>query len=212
MTPTAVREQTVKRPYLRPADRRRQLLDAAARVFDRGGLAGITMDAVAAEAGVSRRLVYDHFEDLSALFEEFFEERLVDFLAAVDRNAGSSAAEPSDTLLAGLRETFRQSSADLAAVDLIMRDMSTPELERPRRRLRAHLAARWLPVVDPQGADPELDGALMWAVLSGVLALANQVASGRLDADRATAVALTLYGHLPTVLANASALPESTTN
>jgi hypothetical protein len=93
-----------------------------------------------------------------------------------------------------------------------MRDMSTPELERPRRRLRAHLVARWLPVVDPQGADPELDGALMWAVLSGVLALANQVASGQLDADRATAVALTLYGHLPTVLANASALPESTTN
>ena len=50
VSPTVEREQAEKRSYLRPADRRRQLLDAAARVFDRVGLTGITMVAVAAEA------------------------------------------------------------------------------------------------------------------------------------------------------------------
>ena len=52
------------RPYLRPDERRRQLLEAASRLFDRGGFTAVTMSAVAAEAGASRRLVYDHFADL----------------------------------------------------------------------------------------------------------------------------------------------------
>jgi AcrR family transcriptional regulator len=211
MTATGERDPTEKRPYLRPADRRRHLLDATSAVFERGGLTGITMVAVAAEAGVSRRLVYDHFEDLSALFEAFFEERLVEFLAAVDHSAGGPAADPADRLLAGLRETFRQSAANLAAIELIVRDTSTPELERPRRRLRAHFDVRWLPVLYPEGTDPELGGALVWTVLGGVLALANQVAAGQLDAARATALAMAIYGHLPITLATASALPESST-
>lgn len=212
MTPTVERRQTGKRPYLRPADRRRHLLDATARVFGRSGLAGITVVAVAAEAGVSRRLVYDHFEDLAALLEAFFEERLAVFIDAVDRSAGGVDVEPSGTLAAGLREMLARPPADLAAVDLIVRGTGVPELERLRRRLRAHLEERWLPVVDPGRTDPELGGVLLWAVLGGVLALAGQVSAGRLDADRATALAMALLAHTPTVLADASARPESTSN
>jgi AcrR family transcriptional regulator len=211
MTPTAVREPTRKRPYLRPADRRRQLLDAAARVFDRGGLAGITMVAVAAEAGVSRRLVYDHFDDLSALYEAYFDERLARYLAVVDRSALDADVDVVSPVAVGLQVTFRQSPAVLAAVDLIVRDTTTPELEGPRRRLRAHLEERWLPVVDPDGVDPQLTVALLWTVLCSVLALANQVAAGQLDVDRATALALALVGQTPNLLAIASAATEEGT-
>ena len=211
MTPTVEREQAEKRPYLRPADRRRQLLDATARVFERGGLAGITMVAVAAEADVSRRLVYDHFEDLSALYEAFFEERLAGFLAAVDRSTLSPAPGAVAPVVAGLHVTFGLPAADLAAVDLIVRDLGTPELEGPRRRLRAHLEERWLPVVDPEGADPELTRALLWTVLCSVLALANQVAAGLVVVDRAAVLALALFEQIPTVLANASAATEEGT-
>ncbi len=203
MTPTIERVQTKKRPYLRPADRRRQLLDATARVFDRGGLAGITMVAVAAEAGVSRRLVYDHFDDLSALYEAYFDERLADYLSAVDR--ATPGADTLGPVAVGLQVAFRMSAADLSAFDLIVRDTTTPELAGPRRRLRAHLEARWLPVVDPDGVDPQLTVALLWTVLGAVVALANQVASGQLDVDRATALALAIVGQTPHVLALASA-------
>jgi hypothetical protein len=107
--------------------------------------------------------------------------------------------------------TFRQSPAVLAAVDLIVRDTTTPELEGPRRRLRAHLEERWLPVVDPDGVDPQLTVALLWTVLCSVLALANQVAAGQLDVDRATALAMAIVGQTPTVLAIASAATEKGT-
>jgi hypothetical protein len=181
-------------------------------VFDRVGLTGITMVAVAAEAGVSRRLVYDHFEDLSALYEGFFEERLGAYLAAVDRSASSAGTEMSGVVAAGLQETFRLSATDLASVDLIIRGTGMPELDRPRRRLRAYVVGRWLPVVDPEGADPELGGALLWAVMGSVIGVATQVVAGHLEADRATALALALFEQIPTVLANASANLESGTN
>ena len=65
-----------KRPYLRAAERRSQLLDAAGRLFDRFGFGGITMVGIATEAGVSRQLVYGHFPDLDSLYVAFVQDRL----------------------------------------------------------------------------------------------------------------------------------------
>ena len=43
------------------------MLDAAAEMVGRGGWNALTMKGLAAEAGVSRQLVYDHFEDGTGL-------------------------------------------------------------------------------------------------------------------------------------------------
>ena len=67
--------------------------------------------------------------------------------------------------------------------------------------------------MDPDGVDPQLTVALLWTVLGAVVALANQVASGQLDVDRATALALAIVGQTPNVLALASAdTQEGTTS
>jgi AcrR family transcriptional regulator len=55
---------------LAPAQRRRQLFDAVGRLIKREGLARVTMVAVAAEAGVSRRLAYACVTDLSTLLRD----------------------------------------------------------------------------------------------------------------------------------------------
>lgn len=44
------------------------ILEAAKRLFPRNGFAGISMDQIAAEAGVSKLTVYSHFGDKEALF------------------------------------------------------------------------------------------------------------------------------------------------
>lgn len=51
------------------ADRRRNLLEAAERVFLRKGYAAATMDDVARAAGMSKRTLYQRFESKTALFE-----------------------------------------------------------------------------------------------------------------------------------------------
>ncbi len=54
----------------RPKDlaKRQAILDAAKNLFVRNGYASTSMDAVAAEAGVSKLTVYSHFNDKETLF------------------------------------------------------------------------------------------------------------------------------------------------
>lgn len=56
----------------RPKDlaKRAAILDAAKRMFTGHGFDGVSMDGIAAEAGVSKLTVYSHFGDKEALFVE----------------------------------------------------------------------------------------------------------------------------------------------
>ena len=53
----------------RDADRRESILRAAATAFAERGFAATSMDDVAAEAGISRLIVYRHFNGKEALYE-----------------------------------------------------------------------------------------------------------------------------------------------
>lgn len=61
----------------RPKDleKRQAILEAAKRLFPRRGYEGISMDAIAAEAGVSKLTVYSHFHDKETLFEAAVEAK-----------------------------------------------------------------------------------------------------------------------------------------
>jgi AcrR family transcriptional regulator len=84
-------------------NRRRELLDAAIAVIRRGGAHALTLDAVAAEAGVSKGGVLYHFGSKRALIDglvdcwlDDFEDRFdgPDFAAAYVRASDLSAAGP----------------------------------------------------------------------------------------------------------------------
>jgi len=51
-------------------ERRAQLLAAAAAAFARGGFSGTSMDDVAAEAGITRLIVYRHFDSKEQLYRQ----------------------------------------------------------------------------------------------------------------------------------------------
>jgi AcrR family transcriptional regulator len=53
---------------LRRADRREQILDAATRAFARAGFAATGLDDVAAEAGITRVLLYRHFDSKADMY------------------------------------------------------------------------------------------------------------------------------------------------
>ncbi|WP_371634911.1 TetR family transcriptional regulator [Streptomyces zaomyceticus] len=54
-------------------DRRRTILEAAARVIARRGVRGLRVEELAVEAGVSKALVYYHFEDRAGLLRSTLE-------------------------------------------------------------------------------------------------------------------------------------------
>lgn len=133
----------------RPA-RREQILRAATEAFARSGFAATSLDDVAREAGVTRMVVYTHFESKTALYQAVL-DRMRDKLNtatgkpdydefSIDRMLSVAAAEP-----AGFRLLFHHAARE-------------PEFRGEVDRLRAagfQIARRYLApsISDPQWAD-----------------------------------------------------------
>jgi AcrR family transcriptional regulator len=71
--PQEVRTRRPYAPRLPPEQRREQLLDAALELIVQQGYAGVSIEAVARLAGVTRPVVYDHFPNLGRLLHALVE-------------------------------------------------------------------------------------------------------------------------------------------
>jgi AcrR family transcriptional regulator len=67
-----------------PVDKRRQILDAAIRVFARQGFHATRVSDIADEAGVAYGLVYHYFKSKEEVLNELFAERWSLLLAAIE--------------------------------------------------------------------------------------------------------------------------------
>jgi TetR/AcrR family transcriptional regulator, fatty acid metabolism regulator protein len=67
-----------------PVDRRRQILDAAIRVFARQGFHACRVSDIAREAGVAYGLVYHYFDSKDQVLNELFMERWSLLLQAIE--------------------------------------------------------------------------------------------------------------------------------
>jgi TetR/AcrR family transcriptional repressor of mexJK operon len=75
----------------RDPERCRRILDAACRHFSEHGLERASIDAIAADAGVSKMTVYSHFESKERLFEASVRDRTDQVMGGV---AGVEALDP----------------------------------------------------------------------------------------------------------------------
>jgi AcrR family transcriptional regulator len=82
-----------------PIDKRRQILDAAIRVFARQGFHATRVSDIADEAGVAYGLVYHYFRSKDEVLNELFSQRWSLLLAAIEE-IDASAAAPRDKLAA----------------------------------------------------------------------------------------------------------------
>jgi AcrR family transcriptional regulator len=89
---------------LRRAERREQLLAAATQAFARGGFAATSLDDIAEAAGISRVLLYRHFESKTDLYRAVLDRAIArlttavgtrDFTyASIDALLGAAAEDP----------------------------------------------------------------------------------------------------------------------
>src|SRR5215203_4870729 len=94
--------------------RREQLLDATKAIVADRGFHAVSIEAVAREGGITRPIVYGHFQDLPGLLEALIERETARALAqlvdVLPRDLGSG--DPRTTLLDGLRGYLEAVSAD----------------------------------------------------------------------------------------------------
>jgi len=122
---------------------REALLQAAERVLEREGLAGLTLRAVAREAGVSHAAPTHHFGDLTGLVSELAAIGFRQFNAAMV-SAGDAAATPLERLLARPKAYVAYAQAHPGMYGLMFRterlDYSRPSLHEAAEASFAGLA------------------------------------------------------------------------
>jgi AcrR family transcriptional regulator len=129
--------------HLSAGERRRQFLDAAGVLFLRDGLAGVTMIAVAHEAGVSRRLLYDHFPDLGSLLREYFWTTLSQQLPPAESPDKMRVSTPPDAIRETFGEVLLLGPEQRALIELVRARPQNPDLVLIRQAVDANLLGRW---------------------------------------------------------------------
>lgn len=71
-----VKHAPVQRTRLNPETRRALILDRAAEIVARDGVAALTMDRVGREAGISKSLVYNYFPNMTELLQSLLKREL----------------------------------------------------------------------------------------------------------------------------------------
>lgn len=84
----------------RDPERGRRILEAAQRHFNEHGLERANVDAIAADAGVSKMTVYNNFGSKEALFQAVVRDRTAPVVAGVPGAAALDPAQPEQALLA----------------------------------------------------------------------------------------------------------------
>jgi AcrR family transcriptional regulator len=88
-----------------PDKRREQITDAALRVIVEQGYEGVSIEAIARTAGVTRPVIYDHFRNLGELLQALIERvesyALAQLAQVVPADPGAS--DPVEVLAGGVR-------------------------------------------------------------------------------------------------------------
>src|SRR5450755_841538 len=155
-------------PRMAPAKRREQLLDAAVRVIVEHGYEGVSIEAVARMAGVTRPVIYDHFANLGALLTALIEREEDYALAQLEQvvPAAPAEGEPAVLLAAGVRrfldavasrpDTWRIILLPLEGTPAIVRDHV--ETNRARTLEQVQELVRW--AIERSALPSELDAEL----------------------------------------------------
>jgi len=149
--------------------RREQILDAATRAFARAGFAGTGLDDVAAEAGISRVILYRHFESKTDLYRAVLDRACTKLAGAVGEDdfdehtlgalVRAAAADPD-----GFRLLFRYAAREPEFRD-VTDSLAATSTEVAHRNLMADYpdgpwldwAARLLPVLTTEAVIAWLD-------------------------------------------------------
>jgi AcrR family transcriptional regulator len=148
-----------------PEQRREQLIDAALAVILKDGYRGVSIEAIAREAGVTRPVVYDHFPNLARLLHALVEREerysLGQLEEVVPKVPGDR--DPVEFLSAGVRRFLDAVTSRPATWRLILLPLEgTPEIvrdhvERNRERICKQIedVVRWAGEQGP--LPPDLD-------------------------------------------------------
>jgi AcrR family transcriptional regulator len=131
----AVVERTEPVRRLPRAQRREQILAAATEAFARSGFAATSLDDIAAEAAVTRVILYRHFESKSDLYQAVLDRMCTRLDAHVEEPVGGF----SDASIDGLLDAAIESPSGFRL--LFQHALREPEFKERIEKFRADITA-----------------------------------------------------------------------
>lgn len=192
-----------RRPYaarVPMAQRREQLLDAALAIIDRDGYDGVSIDAIAREAGVTRPVVYGAFDGLGPLLTTLLDRQqqraIAQLYGALPLDAlGSTPVALVDRAVPALHAMLLDDPMTWRAIlqsPAGLPDVVRERIDADRDRVRSTIALM-ITAVLPKGSDAEVLSHAVLALLEhfGRLVLAEPE---RFSADRLSGTARAMIG------------------
>ena len=166
---------TPKTGRMSAAERREQLLDVTKQIVGEHGFHQLSIEMIAQQAGITRPVVYQHFEDLDALLEAMLQRealRALSQLSGILPQSVPSDGDRSTELLAALRGYLETIQSDPVTWRLVlMPPEGAPRVlretvENGRDAVVAALAQVVGPGLSPQNPspDPQLTARLLSAL------------------------------------------------
>ena len=188
---------------------RKDIIDAARRVFHTCGVSRSTLEKIAQEAGVTRGAVYWHFENKAELFFAMREDVFAPMLERTDALLLSADfADPLDAIEASIKEFFRvlEECSVVREVFEIMisrceyvdefaavqEEVDRPAYEFLNKMERIYALAAERGTLRP-GLQPGMLARDTWAFTSGLLHLRLE---SKLEENLATNVAQMIISHM----------------
>jgi AcrR family transcriptional regulator len=152
-----------------PAERREQLIDAALTVILEQGYGGVSIEAIARVAGVTRPVVYDHFTNLGRLLHALHEREEAYALAELAKIVPNDPGEhdPVEVLAAGVRgfldavasrpATWRLILLPLDGTPSVVHDHVEADRERTRKRIEGLVKWALESLVAPEGFEADVE-------------------------------------------------------
>jgi AcrR family transcriptional regulator len=117
------------------AQRREQILTAATEAFARSGFAATSLDDVAAEAGITRVILYRHFDSKADLYQAVLDR----MCARLDANVAEPVGGFTDASIDGLLAAAVESPAGFRL--LFQHALREPEFKERIEKFRADITA-----------------------------------------------------------------------
>jgi AcrR family transcriptional regulator len=124
------------RRRLSAEERRESILDAANQVFGDHGFEHVRIDDVAAAAGISKALIYEHFESKQDLYSELMNRAALDLLRVLVEAAAAPGMEGALRMENAAAAGFLWVQEHPHAFHMFIRDVTDPEISAKQEELR----------------------------------------------------------------------------
>ena len=177
----------VPRPYLPARQRRSHLLEVAGRLVRKGGWTALSMQGLAIAAGVSRQLVYEHFDSADDLYLATL-THLFERASLSSEAIARAGTTPDEIVRAGFALFLDLPAEERHAMRALAAEFEPGRrgLSRARTQLRQRVASVWAPFIRQQtGASAAEANALAWMLNTAGWGLSDAITDGTLDRRRA---------------------------